>query len=68
MLLVRMKIGIAPMKNRMEVPKETKIELSHDLAVPLLEHISRENHGSKGYMHPNVHCSTVNNSQDMEAT
>ena len=56
------------MKNKMEDPKETKIELSHDLAVPLLEHISRENHGSKGYMHSSVHCSTVNNSQDMEAT
>ena len=63
-----MKIGIDTVKNRMEVPKETKIELSHDLAVPLLEHISRENHGSKGYMHPNVHCITVNKSQDMETT
>ena len=24
-------------------------------------------HDPKGYMHPNVHCSTVYNSQDMEA-
>ena len=28
----------------------------------------REKHGSKGYMHPNVHCSIICNSQDMEAT
>ena len=48
--------------------KKLEIELPCDPAVPLLEHISRENHGSKGYMHSNVDCSTVNNSQDMEAT
>ena len=30
--------------------------------------IPREKHGLKGYMHPNVHCGTVYNSQDMEAT
>ena len=28
----------------------------------------RENQNSKTYMHSNVHCSTVYNSQDMEAT
>ena len=28
----------------------------------------REKHGLKGYMHPSVHCRTVYNSQDMEAT
>ena len=27
-----------------------------------------EKHNSKKYMHPNVHCSSVYNSQDMEAT
>ena len=31
-------------------------------------YISGENSGSKGYMYPDVHCSTVYNSQDMEAT
>ena len=31
-------------------------------------HISGENHNSKRYMYPNVHCSTINNSQDIEAT
>ena len=31
-------------------------------------HIFGEKHDPKGYMHPNVHHSTVYNSQDMEAT
>ena len=35
---------------------------------PIPRHISGENHNSKRYMHPNVHCSTIYNSQDMEAT
>jgi len=35
---------------------------------PTPGHIPREKHGLKGYTHPNVHCSTVDNSQDMEAT
>ena len=26
-------------------------------------HISGENHNSKKYMHPNVHCSTIHNSK-----
>ena len=26
-----------------------------------------ENHNSKRYMHPNIHCSTIYNSQDVEA-
>ena len=30
--------------------------------------ISGENSNSKRYMYPSVHCSTVYNSQDMEAT
>ena len=30
--------------------------------------MSGENHNSKRYMHPNVHCSTIYNSQVMEAT
>ena len=31
-------------------------------------HISRENHNLKRYMHPNIHCGTVYNIQEMEAT
>ena len=29
-------------------------------------HIFKEKHSLKEYMHPNVHCSTVHSSQDME--
>ena len=36
--------------------------------IPLLGNILRENRNSKRYMHPNVHCSTVYNSQNVEAT
>ena len=35
---------------------------------PTPGHISGENHNSKWYMHRNFHCSTIYNSQDMEAT
>ena len=31
-------------------------------------HISRGKDDLKGYMHPSVHCCTVYNSKDMEAT
>ena len=59
----QMLIGSTTMENSMEIPKKTKIELPYDLA----GHISRENHTLKRYMHPNVHCSTIYNNQDMEA-
>ena len=35
---------------------------------PTPGHISRGNHNSIRYMHPNVNCSTIYNNQDMEAT
>ena len=35
---------------------------------PTPRHISWENHNSKACMHPTVLCSTIYNSQDMEAT
>ena len=47
--------------------KKLKIELLYYPAIPI-PNISRENHNLKRYMHPNVHCSTIYNSQDMEAT
>ena len=39
-------------------PQKTKIELPFDPAVPLWASIQKKNHGSKRYMHSNVHCST----------
>ena len=35
---------------------------------PTPGHISGENHDLKRYTHPNIHCSTIYNSQHMEAT
>jgi len=47
--------------------KQRIIELPSDPAAPL-QHISKENYYLKICMHPNVHCSTIHNNQDMETT
>ena len=47
--------------------KKLKIEPPHDPAIHSLAPIQEKNY-SKRYMYPNVHCSTMNNSQDMEST
>ena len=47
--------------------KKLKIELAYDPAIPLLG-MYMEKTIIQRYMHPNVHCSTIYNSQDMEAT
>ena len=47
--------------------KKLKIEL-HRPSNHTTGHIPREDHNSKRHMHPNVHCSTIYNSQVMEAT
>ena len=44
-----------------------KTELPYDLAISLLDIIQR-NYNLKRYIYPNVHCSTIYNNQDMEAT
>ena len=48
--------------------RKLKIELLYDSAIPLLDIYPEKNHNSKRHMYPNVHCSTVYNSQDAEAT
>ena len=48
--------------------KKLKIELPYGPAIALLGIYPEKKHGLKVYMHPNVHCSTVYKSQDMEAT
>ena len=50
--------------------KKLKIELPYDPAIPLLGIYPEKmkNSNLKRYMHPNVHSSTIYNSQDMEAT
>ena len=46
--------------------KKLKIELPHDPAIPLLEKMKTL--VRKANMYPNVHSSTIYNSQDMETT
>ena len=67
-LLVGLSTGTATIGNSMEFPLRTKNRATIGSSNPTPGHIPREKHGLKGYTHPNVHCSTVDNSQDMEAT
>ena len=49
--------------------KKLEIELPYDPAIPLLGIHTKETRTERDtHMYPNVHCSTVYNSQDMEAT
>ena len=48
--------------------KKLKIKLPYDPAIPFLGIYPEEKSNSKTYIHLNVHCSTIDNSQDMEAT
>ena len=45
-----------------------QIELPYDPAIPLLGIHTEETRIERDHMYPNVHRSTVYNSQDMEAT
>ena len=45
--------------------KNLQLELPYD-SVPL-RHVSGEKHDPKGYTHPSVHCSSICNTQDVEA-
>ena len=44
------------------------IELPYDAAIPWLGMYPEKNNNSKRHTYPNVHCSTVHNRQDKEAT
>ena len=48
--------------------KKLKIELPYDPAIPLLGIYPEKTIIQKRYMHHNVHCSTIYNSQVMEAS
>ena len=54
----------------MEVPLKTKNRTTTWFSNSTPGYISKstENTNSKRYIHPNVHCSTIFNSQDMETT
>ena len=53
------------MKNSMKAPLKTKTKATILFSTPTPGHISRENHKLKRCIHPNVHCSTIYNSQDL---
>ena len=51
--------------------KKLKIELPYGPEILLLGiyiYIKKKTHNLKSYMHPSVHCNTIYNGQDMEAT
>ena len=66
-LLVGMYIGAATRRTVWKFFKKLRIEFSYDTRIPLLGIYPQKTH-LKRYMHPNVHSSTIHNSQDMEAT
>ena len=49
-------------------PLKTRNKTYHIFRNPTFEHIPSENHNAKRHMYPSVHCSTIYNSQNMEAT
>ena len=54
-------------KNSVEVPQKIEIELQYDPAIPHWAYII-ENRILKRYLHIYVHCDTVHDTQDVEAT
>ena len=62
-----LKNGMAAMENSVEVPQKIEIELQNDPAIPHWAYII-ENRILKRYLHIYVHCDTVHDSQDVEAT
>ena len=49
------------------IKNKLKIELPYNPVNPTAGQISGEKHALKVYMHPNIHCSTIYNSQSIEA-
>jgi len=50
-------------REQYEVPPKTRVDIWFSNSTP--RHIPRQNYNLKRYMHPNVHSSTIHNSQDM---
>ena len=67
-LLVGMQTSTAAMENSVEIPLKTGNRTAIWPSNPTPGHTHQGNQIWKRHMHPNVHCSTVYNSQDMEAT
>ena len=69
-LLVGKLIGAATMGNNMEGPQKIKNRITTRSNSFTPEYLSQENENPnlKRYTHPNVLCSIIHGSQDMEAT
>ena len=67
-LLVGMQIAAATMENIMVVPQKTENRTTTRSSYSTPGYTSRKekNSNSKKCMHPNIHSSTIYNSQDME--
>ena len=59
--------GTTTMENSMRLFKKLRIQLPYNLAVPLLSIYPEKTIIRKHTCNPNVHCSTIHNSQDMKA-
>ena len=64
---IRSLVGYRPWGHRQSDTTE-KLNTHTWSCNPTPGYTCREKHGSKGDLHPNVHCSAVYNSQDREAT
>uniref|UniRef100_A0A9L0T963 Uncharacterized protein n=1 Tax=Equus caballus TaxID=9796 RepID=A0A9L0T963_HORSE len=69
-LLVGMQTGAATMENSLEIPQKIKNRTTTRSSYPTTGYLSKELKvsNSKSPVHPNVHCSIIYNSQDVEAT
>ena len=67
-LLVEMQTSTATMENSVEIPLKTGTRTAIRHSNPTAGHTHQGNQNSKRHVYPNVHRSTVFNSQDMEAT
>ena len=67
-LLVRVQTGAATLENSIEVPHKIKNRATPQISNCTTRYLSKgyKNADSKGYMHPNVYSSTINNSRIME--
>ena len=67
-LLVGMQTSTATMENSVEIPLKTGNRTAIWPSNPTAGHTHQGNQNWKKQVYPNVHCSTVYNNQDMEAT
>ena len=67
-LLVGMQTSTATMENSVEIPYKTANRTAIRPSNPTAGHTHQGNQNRKRHVYPNVHRSTVYNSQDMEAT